>query len=75
MEKKNIVILPNRKIFKTPRLLVADAYTIGGNKLLSDRAREKSTYYVVFRRHLKEIDSNLYDEDDDRIVFVVYNEF
>lgn len=68
MEKK--VILPKRKIYKTPRLLLADAYTIGSDKFQSDKAKEKSTYYIVFRKELETINKHLYTKDDNRIVFV-----
>ncbi len=57
------------KIYKTPRLLVADAYTIGSNKFESDKAKEKSVYYVTFRRNLNKINPDLYDSGDDRYVF------
>ena len=61
--------LPPRRIRKTPRLLLADAYTIGGNIFQSERAKEKSTYYVTFRRELHKINPDLYKEGDNRIVF------
>jgi len=67
MSKK--VILPKRKIHKTPRLLQGDAYTIGSDKFESEEAREKSTYYLTFRRKLHAINATIYDEGDDRIVF------
>jgi len=73
MEKqvqKKQVILPTRKIHKTPRLLLGDAYTIGSNKFESPEAREKSTYYVTFRRELNKINPIIYNEGDNRIVFV-----
>ena len=62
--------LPNRTNFKTPRLLLADAYTIGADLFQSDKAKEKSVYYITFRRRLHAIDPSLYDEDDDRTVFL-----
>lgn len=65
-----MITLPKRKIFQTPRLLLADAYTVGSNKFQSDKAKEESVYYVTFRRVLNNIDKTLYDEGDDRIVFV-----
>lgn len=63
------VILPKRKIFETPRLLLGDAYTIGSDKFESDEAREKSVYYITFRRRLHEINPHIYRKGDDRIVF------
>lgn len=64
------ITLPKRKIFETPRLLLGDAYTIGSNKFESDDAKEKSVYYITFRRRLHEINPVVYGEDDNRIVFV-----
>jgi len=61
--------LPKRKNHRTPRVLVADAYTIGADLFQCDRAKEKSVYYVTFRRRLNKINSDLYEENDDRIVF------
>ena len=43
------VVLPGRKIHKTPRLLLGDAYTIGSNKFESPEAKEnlkKRTSYI-----------------------------
>ena len=64
----NTVILPKRKIHKTPRLLLGDAYTIGSNKFESPEAQEKSCYYVTFRKDLKNINPDIYVEGDNRIV-------
>jgi nicotinic acid phosphoribosyltransferase len=64
------VILPSRKIHKTPRLLRADAYTIGADLFQCQAAKEKSVYYVTFRRQLESIDPSLYDKGDDRMIFV-----
>ncbi len=64
------VILPRRKIYKTPRLLWGDAYTIGSNKFESPQAKEKSVYYVTFRRRLHEINQSIYSKEDNRIAFV-----
>lgn len=66
----NKVILPPKKIHKTPRLLQGDAYTIGSNKFESEEAKEKSTYYLTFRKKLHTINDTIYDVGDDRIVFV-----
>lgn len=61
--------LPPRKIFKTPRLLLADAYTVGADLFQSEKAKEKSVYYVTFRRKLHDINPDLYTKGDNRIVF------
>lgn len=63
------VILPKRKTHITPRLLMGDAYTIGANKFQSKEAKEKSVYYIVFRRDLYKINPDLYSKDDNRIFF------
>lgn len=63
------VKLPKRKIHKTPRLLIADAYTISSDLFASDKAKEKSVYYITFRRILEKIDPTLYAKGDNRIVF------
>lgn len=67
---KQQVILPSRKIHKTPRLLLGDAYTIGSDKFESPEAKEKSVYYVTFRRELNKINPIIFNEGDNRIVFV-----
>lgn len=66
---KKSVKLPKRKIHKTPRLLMADAYTISSDLFASDKAKEKSVYYITFRRVLEKIDPTLYNKGDNRIVF------
>jgi nicotinic acid phosphoribosyltransferase len=63
------VKLPKRRVVPTPRLLMADAYTVGGNIFQSERAKEKSTYYATFRRELYLINQHLYRKGDNRIVF------
>lgn len=62
-------ILPNRKIHQTPRILLADAYTVGSDKFQSQPAKDKSVYYVTFRRRLHNINPCLYEKDDNRIIF------
>ena len=57
------------KLYKTPRLLLSDAYTIGSNKFESENAKDKSVYYLTFRRNLNKINPDLYTEGDNRIVF------
>jgi len=66
----NNVILPKRRIYKTPRLLLADAYTIGSNKFQSKKAKEKSVYYITFRKNLNKINPDLYMVGDNRIIFM-----
>lgn len=66
---QQVVILPAKKIFKTPRLLMADAYTIGSDKFQSKEAKEESIYYITYRRQLHGVNPMLYAEGDDRIVF------
>jgi len=68
-QEKRVVTLPKRKIFETPRLLKSDAYTVGGNMFQSEKAKNKSTYYVVFRRQLSSVNPNLYNVGDDRMIF------
>lgn len=64
------VVLPARKIHKTPRLLLGDAYTIGSNKFESPEAKEQSVYYITFRKRLNSINPAIYAKDDNRIVFI-----
>ena len=68
LEKK--ITLPKRKIHKTPRILMADAYTIGSNGFESEEAKEKSVYYITFRKRLHEINPHIYRKGDDRILMV-----
>jgi len=63
------VKLPKRRVHKTPRLLVADAYTIGSNPFESQDAKDKSTYYITFRRRLASINPELYVKGNDKIIF------
>lgn len=63
------VVLPTRKIHKTPRLIAVDAYTVGSNDFESQDCLDKSIYYIVFRRQLNSINPTLYAEGDNRIVF------
>jgi nicotinamide phosphoribosyltransferase len=63
------VTLPKRKVHKTPRLLLGDAYTIGSNKFESPEAKEKSVYYVTFRKNLHTINPHIYSKEDNRIIF------
>jgi nicotinamide phosphoribosyltransferase len=64
------VTLPKRKVHKTPRLLLGDAYTIGSNKFESPEAKEKSVYYVTFRKNLHTINPHIYSKEDNRIIFI-----
>lgn len=63
------VKLPKRKIHKTPRLLMADSYTISSELFASEDAKEKSVYYITFRRILEKVNPHLYNKGDNRIVF------
>ena len=63
------VELPQRKVFETPRILIADAYTVGSDKFQSKKAKEKSTYYITYRRQLSTVNPTLYNEGDDRMIF------
>ena len=63
------VKMPLQKVFRTPRLLLGDAYTVGADLFQSDKAKEKSVYYVPFRRRLIDINPDLYTEGDNRIAF------
>ena len=71
MTKQNdkVVALPKRRLHKTPRLLMADAYTIGSDKFQSKEAKDRSDYYVTFRRDLHGINETLYPKGDNRIIF------
>ena len=62
-------LLPPRRVVPTPKPLQADAYTIGSESFQSQEAKTKSTYYLTFRRRLHDINPDLYDKGDDRIVF------
>jgi len=66
MEKQ--VILPTKKVHETPRLLMGDAYTIGSNDFESPEAKEKSVYYLTFRRVLRDVNPAIYAEGDERIL-------
>jgi nicotinamide phosphoribosyltransferase len=68
--QKRQVNLPPQRIFKTPRIVMADAYTIESDMFQADDAKEKSVYYITFRRNLHKITETVYKKGDDRIVFV-----
>jgi len=68
-ETKGYVTLPKPKVYKTPRLLLADAYTVGSDKFQSAKAKQESIYYVTYRRQLHKVNPSLYQKGDDRIVF------
>lgn len=61
--------LPPSHISDTPRLLLADAYTVGADLFQSEKAKEKSVYYITFRRNLYDINPDLYTKGDNRIIF------
>lgn len=66
---KKEIKLPKRVIHKTPLPLIADAYTIGSEEFASQDAKDKSVYYITFRRILEKINPSLYNKGDNRIVF------
>lgn len=70
LTQKQTVVLPARKVHRTPRLLLGDAYTIGSNKFESPEAKEKSVYYVTFRKNLHTINPHIYSKADNRIIFI-----
>lgn len=57
-----------RKNHKTPRLVIADAYTIGSNPFESKQAKDKSVYYITARKFLETINPNLYSKEDTRYI-------
>jgi hypothetical protein len=63
------MILPPIKNHKVPRPLLVDAYTCCSEKFENQDALDFSTYQLAFRRKLIDIDSSLYSEEDNRIVF------
>ena len=67
--QKTIPILPPRRVHKTPRLLMSDAYTIGSNEFESDEFKDEAIFYVLGRRALHKIDPHLYVNGDNRMVF------
>jgi nicotinamide phosphoribosyltransferase len=62
--------LTPKRNHETPRLLMADAYTVGSDEFASDSCRAKSVYYMTARKKLSRVDDFLYDEGDDRIILV-----
>ena len=64
------VTLPKKHKFDTPRMLVADAYTVGGDLFQNPEAGDKSVYYITFRRELHKSNPYLYKKGDDRLIFV-----
>jgi len=58
-----------RKNHRTPRLVIADAYTIGSNPFESEQAKDQSVYYITARKFLETIHPNLYTKEDSRYIF------
>lgn len=58
-----------RKNHKTPRLVIADAYTIGSNPFESEQAKNQSVYYITARKFLDTINHSLYTKEDTRYIF------
>lgn len=48
---------------------MADAYTVGSEPFESEDAKDKSTYYVTFRRKLSQVNPELYEKGNDKIIF------
>lgn len=65
---KNRVELPKKRVHKTPRILLADAYTTGSNPFESEDAKNKSTYYLTFRRKLSDVNPELYKVGNNKII-------
>ena len=68
--EKTIPKLPPKWVHKTPRLLMADAYTAGSNEFESQDCRDKSTYYMTYRKELHTIKGGPYVKGDNRMLFV-----
>lgn len=62
-------ILPSRRYHQTPRPLWSDAYTINGFLLESKEATEQSTYYGTYRKFPLKHEPEIYENDDNRILF------
>lgn len=67
---KTNTILPSRKIHKTPRLLVCDAYTFGSQEFESNDAKHQAEYYVTYRKKLHSVNPAIYAKDDHRIIAI-----
>mgnify|MGYP003645512347 CR=1 FL=1 len=61
------VVLPAKRLHEVPRLLMGDAYTVGSNKFESEEAKDKSSYYITYRRTLHRINPAIYAEGDERM--------
>jgi nicotinamide phosphoribosyltransferase len=56
-------------VHETPRMLRADAYTVGSDLFQSKKAKRKSVYYITFRRELYKINEVIYKKGDNRMLF------
>lgn len=65
----NKIKLPPRVIHDTPMPMKADAYTIGSEDFAAEKAKEKSVYYITYRRLLENINPDVYTKGDNRIIF------
>jgi hypothetical protein len=64
------VKLPRRITHEEPMPLKADAYTVGSDIFIApQKAKEKSYYYITFRRELFNINPDVYSKGDNRIIF------
>lgn len=65
-----VVKLPKRITHEEPMPLKADAYTVGSDEFIAPKnAKEKSFYYITFRRELFKINPDVYSKGDNRIIF------
>lgn len=64
------VQLPKRRVHETPRILLADAYTIGSNPFESEKCKDSSVYYLTLRRQLSTVNPELYQAGNDKMAFV-----
>jgi len=65
-----VVKLPKRKIHKTPRLVIADSYTISSDLFAAEEAKRKSVYYLTYRSLLEKVNPDLYNKGDNRMVAI-----
>lgn len=63
------VELPEEICHEVPMPLKADAYTTGSDVFIPNQeAKEKSVYYITFRRELWDINPNVFAKGDNRII-------
>lgn len=65
-----VVKLPRRITHEEPMPAKADAYTVSSDICVAPKkAKEKSYYYITFRRELFNINPDVYTKGDNRIIF------